>query len=116
MKIERIYHHWEKWEDHKNGFYDTVSGKDKETLLQIVVDLFSSDKLTEKYMDKVIKEWYYSCEHNLTNNGMNKIAYLGQGACCLYADIPATITMEAWSLVPKERQIIANQIAEKKTG
>ena len=62
-------------------------------------------------MNKAIKEWFFSCEHNLTNNGLNKIAYIGQAACCLYGGIPSTITMEAWSKVPKEFQIIADSIA-----
>ena len=44
---------------------------------------------------------------------MNRIAYLGQAACCLFFGIPSTITMEAWSLVSKENRDIADSIAEK---
>jgi len=110
-EIKRIYHSWEKWEDYKCGFYDNVSGKNKPAMIGKVVELFSNPDLTRKYMDKAIKEWFFSCEHNLTNNGSNKIAYIGQAACCLYDGIPSTITMEAWSKVPKEFQIIADSIA-----
>jgi hypothetical protein len=113
MIIKRIYHPWEKWEDYKAGFYDNVSGKDKQKMIDKVIEMFSSPELTEKYMNKVTKEWFFSCEHNLTNNGLNKIAYIGQGACCLYGGVPSTITMEAWSKVPKEFQIIADAIAVK---
>jgi hypothetical protein len=114
MEIERVHHHWEKWEDYKAGFYNNLSGKEKRGMIDKVVEMFSSKELTEKYMEKAINEWYYSCEQNLTNNGMNKIAYIGQAACCIYAGIPATITMEAWSSVPLEFQEIANGIAESK--
>ena len=114
MEIERIYHSWEKWEDYKAGFYDNLSGKEKQSMIDKAVEMFSSPELTEKYMNEVITKWYYSCEQNLTNNGMNKIAYIGQAACCLFAGIPSTITMEAWSSVPEEHQIEANRIAEEK--
>ena len=110
-EIKRIYHSWEKWEDYKCGFYDNVSGKNKPFMIDKVIELFINPDLTRKYMNKAIKEWFFSCEHNLTNNGLNKIAYIGQAACCLYGGIPSTITMEAWSKVPKEFQIIADSIA-----
>ena len=44
---------------------------------------------------------------------MNKIAYIGQAACCLYAGVPSTITMEAWSKVPSEYRDIADSIAKE---
>ena len=111
MEITRIYHHWEKWEDHKNGFYNNVSGAEKKELIEKVVEMFKSPELTKQFMNKAIKKWFFSCQHNLTNNGMNKIAYLGQAACCLYAGVPSTVTMEAWSKVPYEFQEIADGIA-----
>ena len=114
MEIKRIYHSWEKWEDYKAGFYDNISGSNKKEMIDKVVEMFSSKDLTEKYMDKVIHNWFYSCEQNLTNNGMNKIAYIGQAACCLYFGVPATVTMEAWSKVDEAHQMEANEIAIKK--
>ena len=99
MEIERIYHSWDKWEDHKAGFYDNLSGKDKAIMIEQVVDMFCNESETERLMRRAINEWIFSCEHNLTNNGMNKIAYIGQAACCLGLGIPSTITMEAWSSV-----------------
>lgn len=111
MEIKRIYHSWEKWEDYKSGFYNNVSGKDKANMIEKVIELFTDPVLTRKYMSKVIKDWFFSCEQNLTNNGMNKIAYIGQAACCLYAGIPSTVTMEAWSKVPNDYKVIADSIA-----
>jgi hypothetical protein len=113
MEIERLHHSWEKWEDYKAGFYNNVSGKDKQGLIDSAVEMFSSAELTKINMSKVIKRWFFSCEQNLTNNGMNKIAYIGQAACCIYAGVPSTVTMEAWSSVSKENQTIANTIAEE---
>lgn len=111
--MERIYHSYDKWEDFKNGFYDNISGKNKDELIKKVIELFSSYSLTKKYMTKVIEDWIYSCEHNLTNNSLNKIAYIGQAACCLYAGCPNTITMEAWSLVDEKKRNQADSIAKE---
>ena len=113
MEINRIYHPWDLWEDHKNGFYDNISGKNKKDMINKVVEVFTNSELTEKLMTKVVKEWKYSCEHNLTNYQMNRVAWLGQAACCIFAGIPCTITMEAWSLVEKDKRDIADSIAEK---
>ena len=110
--MSRIYHPYWKWEDYKAGFYDNVSGEKKKFLFNKVIEMFSDQKLTKENMERVINEWEFSCQHNLSNESMNKIAYIGQGACCLYAGVPSTITMEAWSSVSKENQNKANEIAE----
>jgi len=112
-KIERIYHHHDKWEDYKAGFYDNISGKDKELMIQKVVELFSNPKLTEEYMQKATKEWFFSCEHNLTNESMNKIAYIGQAACCLYGGVPNIITMYSWKFLDNKYRIKSDKIASK---
>ncbi len=111
--MERIYHPYWLWEDFKNGFYDNISGEKKKELSLKVIELFNDSKLTKENMMRVINEWKYSCEHNLSNDSMNKIAYLGQGACCLYAGIPNAITMESWSLLSKERQKESDKIANE---
>ena len=109
--MKRIYHPYWLWEDYKAGFYDNVSGDQKQILLKKVVEMFNSKSLTKENMLRVINEWIYSCEHNLTNDSLNKIAYIGQGACCLYAGVTSTITMEAWSLLTNEVKERSNKIA-----
>lgn len=87
--------------------------KKKKSCQKKVIELFTNTELTEKYMNKVINEWHYSCEHNLTNISLNRIAWLGQSACCLYAKIPYSITMENWRYVDEENRNIACEIADK---
>jgi hypothetical protein len=111
--MERIYHSFDKWEDFKNGFYDNISGKNKNQMIQTVIEIFENPSETRRLMNKVISEWKYSCEHNLSNNSMNRIAYLGQSACCIEHNIPSTITMEAWSKVNKDFRDIADSIADE---
>lgn len=110
--MKRIYHHYLMWEDYRHGFYDNCSGEVKDKHIAKVLEMFNSESLTKEYMNKVITEWKYSCEHNLTNESLNRIAYIGQAACCIYAKVPCTVTMEAWSLLSIEVQNRANIIAE----
>lgn len=109
--MKRIYHPYWLWEDYKAGFYDNCSGEIKKQLIQKGIEMFNSESLTIDNMLKVINEWKYSCEHNLTNESMNKIAYIGQGACCLYSKIPSKVTMEIWNKLEKEVQDRSNNIA-----
>ena len=113
VDLNRIYHPWNLWEDYKEGFYNNCSGKEKVNYMEKVLEMFNSEKLTKKYMNRVINEWKYSCEHNLTNESINKIAYIGQSAACLYAGVPNTVTMEAWSLLNIDTQERANKIAQE---
>lgn len=60
-----------------------------------------------------INKWPFSAEHNLTNESMNRVAWLGQAAACLYCKCPSQITMESWRDVPENYREKANKIAEK---
>ena len=111
--MERIYHPYTRWEDYKAGFYDNCSGEEKSNLIQKGIEMFNSEKLTKENMLRVVNEWIFSCEHNLSNPAVNKIAYIGQGACCVYAGIPSTVTMELWNKLDKKTQERANLIALK---
>ena len=108
----RVFHHYKLWEDYKWGFYDNCSGSERDKKIQSVIEMFNSEQLTTEHMNRVIKEWKYSCEHNLTNESLNKIAYIGQAACCIYDNIPNTVTMEAWSLLDEEIKSRADKIAQ----
>ena len=111
--MERIYHRYENWECFKAGFFRNVSGEEKKELAKKVIELFEDSKQTELFMKKVIENWIYSCEHNLTNLSLNRVAWLGQSACCLFAKIPYSITMENWRFVSEPKRIEACEIAER---
>ena len=112
MELKRIYHPYWLWEDYKAGFYNSCSGTEKKEKIESVLQMFNSEKLTTEFMNRVITEWKYSCEHNLTNESMNKIAYIGQGACCLFSNIPYQITMNAWNKLDLNIRIKADIIAK----
>lgn len=114
MELQRIYHRYENWECYKAGFFNTLSFviTSRQEFIDKVVELFSDAVLTELYMKKVIIDWPNSTEHNLTNTSMNRVAWLGQSACCIYASVPSILTMEAWHHVSEECREKANKIAE----
>lgn len=109
--MKRIYHPYWLWEDHKAGFYENCSGENKELLILKGIEMFNCEIKTTENMLRVINEWQYSCEHNLTNESLNKIAYIGQSACCLYSNIPNKVTMEIWNKLEKNIQDRSNKIA-----
>lgn len=109
--MKRIFHPYWLWEDYKAGFYDNVSGEKKKEYIKKVLEMFNDKKLTKENMLFVVENWKYSCEHNLTNDSLNKIAYIGQSACSVYAGVPCTVTMECWSMLTEEVKERSNKIA-----
>jgi len=95
--MKKTYHPYWLWEDYRVGFYSSCSQKTKEEKKHLVVNMFSDYGLTMCYMNKVINTWFYSCEHFFTNESINRVAYLGQAACCLYGEVPNVLTMSVWS-------------------
>lgn len=110
--IKQIFHHFSLWEDNKKGFYDTVCD-DYSEHIQKSIKLLSNQEEFRKYALIVINEWVYSCEQNLTDPSLNKIAYIGQSACCLANNTPAFVTRNAWSYIDEIDQRLANETAKK---
>jgi len=112
MKINQIFHHFSKWEDYKYGFYD-LSCIDSKEHIEKSVELLSNQEEFYKYAKKVVREWVYSCEQNLTDNSINKIAYIGQSACCMANKTPAFVTRNAWWFVDDVDKELANETARR---
>lgn len=108
---DRVFHPWHKWEDYENNFYNNCTGEEKNKKIVKVLEMFNDESLTRENMYFVVDNWKYSMEHNLTNNSINQIAYIGQSACSNYDKIPSTVTMEAWSLLTKEVRGRSDNIA-----
>jgi hypothetical protein len=88
-----------------------VAGSERERLLAEAV-AFTGD--AEKYgtaMMAVINAWPLSCEHNLTDLGQNRRAWLGHAACCLAIGCPEDVTREAWGHLSEEQRIAADRKA-----
>lgn len=83
--MERIYHTWNKWECFPAGFYSPKPPRKDMTIEQckrMYAEFLKDDVRFSSAAQDVIKEWRCSCEHYLTNERMNRIAWMGQAAMC----------------------------------
>ena len=110
--MKRIYHTWDKWECYPAGFYDANAPKG-----------FSENECEERYreflsdiprfkaaMERVISEWPNSCEHYLSNQNMNRVAWLGQSSACIDMRIPRRFR-SGYNLLSEEGKRLADEAA-----
>lgn len=110
---QRIFHTWDKWECQKAGFFKTtVDGMNKEEAENKYAEFLNDTDLFSITLNKVINEWKYSCEQNLTNNSLNRIAWLGQASVCYHLGIPSDFRT-GYFLLSEEEQLKANNTALK---
>lgn len=107
----RVFHTYEKWECYKAGFYaSSKPGMTKAQCEEAYRDFLADEQAFRDALQVVIKTWKHSCEHYLTNNSMNRIAWLGQAAACQGVGLPATFR-SGFYLLSEEQQTHANEIA-----
>lgn len=66
----------------------------------------------EAAMKKVVDQWEYSCEANLTASSINHQAWIGHAGCAINHNAPEDITRLAWRTLTQEQQDLANQAAD----
>ena len=108
----RIFHEWQDWECFPAGFYSdrpptgmTIE-ECEEAYRQFLADL----PRFEAALVRVISEWKNSCEHYLTNDKMNRLAWLGQASMCLETGISSRFC-GGYNLLSKEQQRAADEKA-----
>ena len=113
QKIKRIFHTWDKWECYPAGFYEnSINGKTKDECEEIYKNFLSDLNKFESSLNRVLSEWKNSCEHYLTNEKMNRIAWLGQASLCIETGIPSNFRT-GYFLLTKEQQHQADDLALK---
>lgn len=111
QRIERIYHTWDKWECYPAGFYETKDKRRTKEECENEYKNFLSDlSRFGKGMRRVLDEWTNSCEHYLTNEKMNRLAWLGQSALCIETGIPSCYR-SGYFLLSKEERAAADNLA-----
>lgn len=89
--MKRVYHTWDKWECYPAGFYedtppDDMTAKDA---TRAYGEFLRDIPRFEAALERVITEWRNSCEHYLSNENMNRIAWLGQASMCIATRVPS---------------------------
>lgn len=85
----------------------------KKLWLEKAIDFTGNHELYGQYMQRVVREWRYSCENALTDNSLNKRAWVGHAACALAIGCPEDITRQAWGFLTDEQRLLANKEADR---
>lgn len=104
--MTRIYHTWDKWECYPAGMYENnaPAGMNTKEANATYARLLADISLFERTLRQVLAKWPNSCEHYLSNEKMNRIAWLGQAALCMYAGIPRCFRSGFNLLTPIEQR------------
>lgn len=111
--MRRIFHPWDKWEDYTHNFYGGMGTYPKDNTLQLYASLLRDLPKFEAALQTIISEWPNSCEHNLSNEAMNRVAYLGQASCALVYKVPHNVSMGGYNLLTDEEKAAADAMAQK---
>lgn len=88
--MKRIFHTWEKWECYPAGFYENKHPSLSDEQCRELYATFLRDiPMFEAAMQSIMLYWPNSCEHYLTNERMNRIAWLGQASMCYAHGVPS---------------------------
>ena len=108
--MDRIWHHYELWEDYHNGMYNE-SRDGRPERVQRAAEILGDPVVCERAMRQVVETWPKATEFNLSNAEINRRAWLGQACCSCYAGIHEDEVREAWGLLTNEQRVRANIIA-----
>ncbi|MCK5617087.1 hypothetical protein KAR91_85280 [Candidatus Pacearchaeota archaeon] len=108
--IKRIYHPYWRWEECKYNMWGKVKGK--KDWLQRAIEFTGDHLLYGQWMIKVVNDWKYSCEHNLSDRSQNRQAWIGHAAVAYAIQCPEDIVRQAWGFLTEEQQRLANDQAD----
>jgi hypothetical protein len=110
----RILHTWDKWECYRAGFYAerVPAGMTQEQGEQAYRDFLSDLGKFEAALQVVTEQWKYSPEHYLTNERMNRIAWLGQASVAQALGIPSGCRA-GYQLLTEDQKYDADMLALK---
>lgn len=87
--MKKIWHPWHEWECFKAGFYDTTCQLHPEVARGKYREFLADLPRFRHALQRVLREWPKSCEHFLSNESINRIAWLGQASMCIDTGIPS---------------------------
>lgn len=110
----RILHTWDKWECYRHGFYAErpPAGMTQESGEEAYRDFLADIKRFEAALIEVTENWRHSCEHYLTNDRMNRVAWLGQASVAQAMGIPS-LCRGGFRRLTEQQQYDANMMAVK---
>ena len=109
--IDRIYYHYEDLEEYHDGMWRIAKGDLRKAMIDKASKLMKNPDMFYAKMLEALELWPKSCDHNLTANGVNHIAWLGHAGCCIGVESTEETTRCAWHTLDKAEQDEANRVA-----
>ena len=110
--MRRVFHHWETWECIAAGMYELAppAPMSKDEARDAYAAFLGDTSRFSRALDRVLIEWPISCEQFLSNEGTNRIAWLGQSSMCIETSVPACFRA-GFKLLDESEQHAANGLA-----
>lgn len=108
----RVFHPWEKWECYQAGFYADrpPSGMTMEQGEEAYREFLADLERFNAALRFITENWRHSCEHYLTNDRMNRIAWLGQASVAYALGLPS-LCRAGYHRLTAEQQAAADNLA-----
>lgn len=110
--IERVYHHYEALEEFQCGMWRIVRGEQRIANAKKAAALMRDSVAFAAAMRRATSEWRCSCEHNLTADDTNRLAWLGHAGNLLGVGSPEENTRIGWHMLTQPEQDEANRVAQ----
>lgn len=104
--MKRIYHPYWKWEENNFNMWGKSSNIEED--IKTAIEFTGDHKKYGSWMMRVVDDWTFSCEHNLTDKSQNRKAWIGHAAVAYWAGIPEDIVRKAWGFLTDEQRDLAN--------
>lgn len=110
--LKRIWHPWTSWECYPAGMYDGKTDLSPDECKLRYAEFLRDTPRFEAALSRVLSEWPLSCEHFLSNDGSNRIAWLGQASMCIETGI-SSVHRAGFKLLTNDEQRTANETAAR---
>jgi len=108
--MKQIYKPYSEWEDWQNGMWSRVDNEND--IIKSAIQFTGDHKKYGKSMGEVITAWPNTMLNSLTNQSMNRKAFLGHCACCYRFGWPEYLVRTAWKELTDEQRKLANNEAQ----
>ena len=109
----RVYIPYWDWEDYKNGMWRKLTKQDFELMLYKAIEFTGDHVKYGNAMGEVLNKWNKTMLNTLTNQSVNKRAFLGHCACSYAFNCPEYVTRAAWKQLTERQRFLADEIAQK---
>jgi hypothetical protein len=106
--MKRVFHHISNHEDVKAGMFR--AGLDDQKVKHSI-DVLMDPLMFYEHAKAMVKAWPKSSEHHLTNNEVNRRAWIGHATCLFNHGANMDETISAWQCIGSEAQLAANNMA-----